>query len=88
MTFIIFVLVLAILIFIVLYRSGTKANAYKFVNEKLNFVYEKYTPYSFRVIREKVKELGQEYTPRQYMIQIVVFAAGAAVITLDRKSVV
>ena len=81
MTFIIFVLVLIILIFIILYRSGRKANAYKFVNEKLNFVYEKYTPYSFRVIREKVKELGQEYTPRQYMIQIVVFAAGAATIT-------
>lgn len=81
MTFIIFLLVLAILIFIVLYRSGQKANAYKFVNEKLNFVYEKYTPYSFRVIREKVKELGQEYTPRQYAIQIIVFAAGSAIVT-------
>jgi len=81
MTFIIFLIVLAILIFIVVYRSDNRKNASRFVNEKLNFVYEKYTPYSFRMIREKVKELGQEYTKRQYAIQIVVFAAGAAIIT-------
>ena len=81
MTFIIFLIVLAIAIFIIVYRSNKKTNVYKFVNEKINFVYEKYTPYSFKVIRKKVKELGQEYTPRQYAIQIIVFAVSAAVIT-------
>ncbi len=81
MTFIIFLIVLAIAIFIIVYRSEKKTNVYKFVNQKFTAVYEKYTPYSFRVIREKVKELGQEYTPRQYAIQIVVFAASAAIIT-------
>lgn len=81
MTFIIFLIVLAIAIFIIVYRSNKKTNVYKFVNDKINFVYEKYTPYSFKVIRKKVKELGQEYTPRQYAIQIIVFAVSAAVIT-------
>ncbi len=81
MTLLIFLVVLAIAIFVVVYRSGKKSNVNKFVNEKISFVYEKYTPYSFRMIREKVKELGQEYTPRQYFIQIVVFAAAAAIIT-------
>lgn len=80
MTFIIFVIVLAIAIFIVTYRSDKKTNTYKFINEQISFVYNKYTPYSFKVIREKVKELGQEYTKKQYMIQIVVFAVGAAIL--------
>ena len=81
MTFIIFLIVLAIAIFVVVYRSNKKTNAYKFINQKVNYIYEKYTPYSFRVIREKVKELGQEYTARQYTIQIIVFAASSAILT-------
>lgn len=81
MTFTIFLLVLAIIIFIVIYRSDNRTSVSKFVNEKVTFVYNKYTPYSFRVIREKVKELGQEYTPRQYAIQVVVFAFASAILT-------
>lgn len=81
MTFVIFIAVMAIVIFLVVFRSEKKTNAYKFVNQQVNFLYNKYTPYSFRVIREKVKELGQEYTPKQYAIQIVVFAASAAIVT-------
>jgi len=81
MTFIIFLVVLAIAIFVIVYRSNRKTNAYKFINQKVGYIYEKYTPYSFRVIRDKVKELGQEYTPRQYAIQIIVFAASAAILT-------
>ena len=82
MTFVILLIVTIIAIFIVLYRNNSNSNnVYKFINKKLGVVYEKYAPYSFRVIREKIKELGQEYTPRQYAIQIVVFAVGAAVIT-------
>ena len=82
MTFLIFLIVLFIALFVILYRNNSKTNnVYKFINVKINTVYEKYAPYTFRVIREKVKELGQEYTPRQYAIQIVTFAAGAAIVT-------
>lgn len=81
MTFIIFLLVVIIAIFIITYRSNEKTNVYKFVNKQVSYVYNKYTPYSFKVIREKVKELGQEYTTKQYIIQGVVFASGAAIIT-------
>lgn len=82
MTFLIFVVVLVIALFIVLYRNNSNSNnVYRFVNVKINTVYEKYAPYSFKVIRAKVKELGQEYTSRQYAIQIVTFAAGAAIVT-------
>lgn len=82
MTFLIFIIVLAIAIFIVLYRNNSNSNnVYKFINKKIGVIYDKYAPYSFKVVREKVKELGQEYTPRQYAIQIVVFAVSAAVVT-------
>ena len=82
MTFIIFLVVLAIAIFIVLYRNNSNSNnVYKFINKKIGVIYDKYAPYSFKVVREKVKELGQEYTPRQYAIQVVVFAVSAAVVT-------
>ena len=80
-TFLIFVVVLAIAIFVILYRSSKKTNVYRFVNEKIHVAYEKYAPYSFKVTREKVKELGQEYTTKQYIIQIAVFAISAAVIS-------
>ncbi len=81
MTLFIFIAVLAIAIFIVVYRSTGKTNVYRFVNVQIAKIYDKYAPYSFKVTREKVKELGQEYTTRQYIVQIIVFASAAAVVS-------
>ena len=67
-----------IIIFVVIYRRDTGENAYTYVSRQVSYAYEQYAPYSFKVVREKVKELGQEYTTRQYTIQITVFAASAA----------
>lgn len=77
MTFLIFAIVLAIAIFLVIFRDKNKVNVYKFVNKQFNYIYNKYTPYSFRVIRQKVIDLGQEYSRKQYAIQIIVFFAAA-----------
>ena len=44
-------------------------------------MYDRFAPYSFKVVREKTKELGQEYTPRQYAIQVTLFASFAAVVS-------
>ena len=82
MTIVIFLIVLAIAVFIILYRNNSNSNnVYKFINKKVGALYDRYAPYSFKVVREKVKELGQEYTQRQYAIQVIVFAVGAAVVT-------
>lgn len=70
-----------ILVFMILYRKNTGGKFYKYIANGVADVYDKYAPYSFKMVREKTKELGQEYTPRQYMIQIAVFAGGAAIIT-------
>ena len=74
-----FILIGIILVFIMLYRSSQGEGVYKFVQKQVGIAYEKYAPYSYKTMREKVKELGLEYTPRQYMMQIIGFAAVAGV---------
>lgn len=70
-----------LLLFMVVYRMNTGDNFYKFISKAFSDVYNKYAPYSFKMVREKTKELGQEYTTRQYIIQIAIFAGGAGIIS-------
>ena len=78
---VIFILVAAITIFIVAFRINNNGNVYKYISNSVGGIYDKYAPYSFKEIREKVKDLGQEYTKKQYMLQISVFSISAAVIS-------
>ena len=55
-----FLIVGVILIFIVLYRSSKGNGIYNFVMNEANELYDKYAPYSFKSMREKIKELGKE----------------------------
>ena len=71
----------AILIFVFIYRKNTGNNSYKFIAKTIGNTYEKYAPYSFKVVREKAKELGQEYTSRQYLIQVIIFGIAAAFVS-------
>lgn len=71
-------ILLFIAIFVIVYRMNTGDNVYKFFVEQVSEVYNKYAPYSFKVVREKTKELGQEYTTRQYLTQVILFASVAA----------
>ena len=57
-------------------RNGE--SVYKFIQEQAVNTYKKVEPYSFKVMRDKVRELGLEYTARQYIFQIVIFAGLAA----------
>ena len=75
-----FILIGIILIFIVTYRNGSGEGVYKFLKQEATVVYDKYTPYSYKVMHEKIKELGLEYTPRQYAIQVALFAGLASVV--------
>jgi len=75
-----FIVIGVILIFIITYRNSSGEGVYKFVKEQATVAYDQYAPYSYKVMREKIKELGLEYTPRQYMIQVIIFAAVAGLI--------
>ena len=68
-------------VFFVVIRNYKGDNLGKFIGEQIQGMYEKFTPYSFRVVREKTKQLGQEYTPRQYMIQVCLFAGFAGIVS-------
>ena len=51
---------------------------YKYFTEAASNVYEKYAPYSYKVVRQKAKELGQDYSTKQYIVQIILFGGIAA----------
>ena len=75
-----FILIGAILIFIVTYRNSSGEGIYKFLKEQANVVYDTYAPYSYKVMRDKIKELGLEYSTRQYTLQAAGFAIGAGIV--------
>ncbi len=77
----ILVLVAAIFIYIVIYRHNDGKNVYKYVSKQAASLYDRFAPYSFKYVRNKVKDLGQEYTPKQYLIQFTVFAVSSAIIS-------
>lgn len=76
-TFTELIILLALAIFVILYRRGKSV---KNIADAVGGIYDKYAPYSFKVVREKAKELGQEYTTRQYLIQVAALGSIAAVI--------
>ncbi len=73
--------IILLVIGIYLYRNYKGQNVGKYVVSQAQAMYDKFAPYSFKIVREKTKELGQEYTPRQYMIQIIVISGFTAVVT-------
>ncbi len=75
-----FVAIAFIIVYVLLYRrnKGEKFSAY--VTEQIGALYDKYAPYSFKEVRSKIKELGQEYTTKQYALQVAIFGVGFSVL--------
>ena len=48
-----------------------------YVSGQATSLYDRLAPYSFKQIREKVKEMGQEYTKKEYVVQVAIFAGVA-----------
>lgn len=74
------VCLLVIAIITLLLRKNPGENLYKYVAGKATVAYEKYAPYTFKMVREKAIELGQEFTPRQYLTQVIVLGGLAALV--------
>lgn len=75
------IILLAIAIFVIAYRYNTGDNVYKFFADTVSGIYNTYAPYSYREVKEKTKELGYEYTPRQYATQVLMFGGIAGGLT-------
>ena len=74
-------IIIIAVVFIYLYRNYKGENVGKYILSQVQGMYDRFAPYSFKVVREKTKQLGQEYTPRQYATQATIFAVFAAVVT-------
>ncbi len=74
------ILVGFIILFIVMYRNNNGTSVYKFFSDTSKELYDQYAPYSYKVMHDKIKELGLEYTKKQYLIQILIFASVAGIV--------
>lgn len=72
------VIMILIAVFVLSYRNQNGENVYKFISDTVKNIYNKYAPYSYQEVREKSKELGQEYTAKEYISQIILIGGGAA----------
>ncbi len=71
------ILLIIIAVFVISYRMNNGENVYRFFIDNVTTAYNKYAPFSFREVRAKTKELGQEYTAKQYATQVLIFAGVA-----------
>ena len=74
-------ILIVIAVGIVGYRNYQGQNIGKFITVQVQQMYDRFAPYSFKVVREKTKELGQEYTAKQYTVQVVAMSIFAGVVT-------
>lgn len=74
-------ILLVIAVLVLLYRGYNGKNAVHFINDQVTVLYNKFAPYSFKKVREKTKQLGQEFTIREYTIQVVLIGGFAGVIS-------
>ena len=72
------VIMIVAILFIYIYRKMPGNAPYKYFTEAASNVYEKYAPYSYKVVRQKARELGQDYSTKQYIVQILLFGGIAA----------
>lgn len=76
-----FIIVAILIVFLIIYRSNIGEQTYKYVSNQGRKLYSKVSPYTYKEIRKKIKELKQDYTTQQYIGQVIIFAVGAGVVT-------
>ena len=76
------VILIIIALFVIIYRKNNDTEGfYNFLRKEFGIIYDKYAPYSYKTISSKMKELKQEYTFKDYMLQVVVIGGIAAAIS-------
>ena len=75
-----FTIVYMIALYAIAYRKSAGEKVGKYIFNSVSDVYNNYAPYSYRKIRQKIRALNQDFTPRQYLTQIILVSGMAAVI--------
>ena len=73
-------IIAVIILFVITYRASSGEGVYKFVSTQATAIYDKYAPYSYKEMRNKIKALGIDYTTRQYVVQVVLIGGFAAAV--------
>ena len=83
MEYIMIIIVGMLFVYIILTRSGNKDENIKYFSQVTGQtkIVRSLKEYSYGEIRKKIKMLGQDYTKKQYLIQVVVFATVSAIVT-------
>lgn len=81
MQLILFIIASILILFLIIYRSNTGEQVYKYISYQGRNLYSKVAPFTYKEIRKKIRDLGQDYTPTQYIGQLILFAVGAGLIT-------
>ena len=63
------IILIVLAIFALSYRQNNGENVYRFFVTQTKNIYDKYAPYSFKSVSAKVKELGQDYSVKDYVFQ-------------------
>ena len=74
-----FIIIAVIMLYIVMYRSSEDTDFYQFIQHTASGIYDKFAPYSYKEMHKKIKDLGLEYTTKDYLVQVLAlggFAAG------------
>jgi len=75
-----FIVIGIILLFILLYRKNPGEGVFDFFSTQLRLIYDQYEPYSYKVMSDKIKDLGLNYSYKQYIVQIALFAGVAGLV--------
>lgn len=76
-----FIIAAILIIFLVIYRSGLGETISNYISKKSMVIYGKVAPYTYKEIRKKIKEMGQDYTTAQYIGQVILFSISGGVVT-------
>lgn len=76
-----FILIAFIVIFIIVYRRNNGENVYKYIVTNTTNIYNKYAPYSYKMVRDRVRELKRDYSVSQYSVQVILFMVASFAIT-------
>lgn len=63
-------ILLFIAVFVFSYRKQSGENVYNVITETVKGIYNKYAPYTYQEVKEKSKELGKDYSVKEYVTQI------------------
>ena len=67
-----FILIGAIIVFVILYRNASGQNLSRYVAENTSFIYDKFAPYTYSSIRDKIKDLGYDCEVIDYQCESII----------------